>query len=68
MPIVVPSPCPVCTVVSAGSANSLSRIDPMIVGKSENERPVAPGPPENRVSPENSSPASGRYRQTEPGE
>ncbi len=40
----------------------------MIVGKSENERPVAPGPPENRVSPENSSPASGRYRQVDPGE
>jgi hypothetical protein len=48
--------------------SSLSRIEEMIVGKSENERPVAPGPPENRVSPVNRTPASGRYRQIDPGE
>jgi len=36
----------------------------MVVGKSENERLVALGPPENRVSLVNSSPASGR--QVEP--
>jgi hypothetical protein len=34
-------------------------MESMIVGKSENERPVAPGPPENRVSPLNSTPSSG---------
>ena len=30
-------------------------MDPMIVSKSEKERPVAPGPPLNNVSPENST-------------
>ena len=40
----------------------------MIVGKSENDRPVAPGPPLNSVSPENSTPSDSRYRQTPPGE
>ena len=40
----------------------------MIVGKSEYERPVAPGPPENRVSPENNTPASGTWNTHEPGE
>ena len=34
---------------------------------SENERPVAPGPPWNRVSPVNTAPRSGAYRQTAPG-
>jgi hypothetical protein len=37
-------------------------------GKSENDRPVAPGPPLNNVSPENRTPASGTYRHTDPGE
>ena len=50
-PIVVSSPCPVCTTVSAGSVSSRSRIEATIVGKSEYDRPVAPGPPWNRVSP-----------------
>ena len=44
-PMVVKSPCPVCTVVSPGSVSSLSRIDSMIVPNEENDRPVAPGPP-----------------------
>ena len=39
-----------------------------MVGKSENDRPVAPGPPLNKVSPENRTPASGTYRQHDPGE
>ena len=38
-----------------------------MVGKSENDRPVAPGPPENRVSPLNTAPSSGAYQHTEPG-
>jgi hypothetical protein len=38
------------------------------VGKSEYERPVAPGPPENRVSPLNTTPSSGAYQHTDPGE
>ncbi len=38
-PIVVSSPWPVCTTVSSGSANSLSRIDASSVGRSENDRP-----------------------------
>ena len=44
--MVVDSPWPVCTTVSPGSRGS--RIDSMIVGKSEYERPVAPGPPISR--------------------
>ena len=34
-PIVVSSPCPVCTTVSGGSVSSAPRIEAMIVGKSE---------------------------------
>ncbi|KRQ41459.1 hypothetical protein AOT92_11915 [Mycobacteroides sp. H101] len=43
-------------------------MDRKIVGKSENDRPVAPGPPWNRVSPENTARSSGAYQHTEPGE
>src|SRR6478672_1873605 len=39
-----------------------------MVGKSENDRPVAPGPPSNRVSPENTAPSSGACQHTDPGE
>ena len=39
----------------------------MIVGKSENDRPVAPGPPANKVSPVNTMPSSGTEKQTAPG-
>ena len=54
-----------------GSVSSRSRMESTIVGKSEYERPVAPGPPWKRVSPENStppSPRSGAQKHTEPGE
>src|SRR5690606_3368024 len=50
-PMVVLSPWPVRTSVSGGRVSSRSRIESMIVGKWEYERPVAPGPPWNRVSP-----------------
>ena len=50
--MVVSSPCPGSTLVLSGRVSSRSRIDSMMVGKSENERPVAPGPPWNSVSPE----------------
>ena len=56
-PIVVCGPWPVCTTVAGGRVNSRSRIDSMMVSKLENDRPVAPGPPLNSVSPLNSSPA-----------
>ena len=39
-----------------------------MVGKSENELPVAPGPPSKSVSPLNTAPSSGACQQTEPGE
>ena len=39
----------------SGSSKSVSVIDWMIVSKLEYDRPVAPGPPWNRVSPENST-------------
>ena len=52
-PIVVLSPWPVCTIVSGGSVSSRARIDSTIVGKSLKLRPVAPGPPQNNVSPLN---------------
>ena len=39
-----------------------------MVGKSENDRPVAPGPPWNSVSPLNTALSSGACQQTEPGE
>src|SRR5690348_11747175 len=66
--MVVLSPWPVCTTVSPGSLPSRSEIDCRIVGKSEYERPVAPGPPENRVSPLNTTPRSCEYQHTDPGE
>ena len=66
-PIVVSDPCPVWTTVSSGSANNFERIDASIVGRSLNERPVAPGPPWKRVSPENTQPSSSAYKHTAPG-
>jgi hypothetical protein len=42
-------------------------IESMIVGKSLNDRPVAPGPPLKRVSPEKSTPSAGAWRQHAPG-
>lgn len=54
--MVVLSPWPVCTTVSPGNAPSRPDIDRRIVGKSEYERPVAPGPPANSVSPLNTVP------------
>ena len=56
------------TSVSDGSVSSRFRIDSMIVSNEENDRPVAPGPPENSVSPLNSVPSSGAYSHVEPGE
>ena len=44
------------------------RIDPTMVGKSLYERPVAPGPPRKRVSPLNTSPSVGKWKQHAPGE
>jgi len=40
----------------------------MMAPKSENERPVAPGPPANKVSPLNSQPWPGRWKHTAPRE
>jgi MFS family permease len=59
-PIVVSDPWPVWTIVSGARTSSRSRIEPMMAPKSENERPVAPGPPANKVSPLNSQPWPGR--------
>lgn len=42
-------------------------MDRRIVGKSENDLPVAPGPPWKSVSPENTARSSGAYQHTEPG-
>ena len=39
-----------------------------MVGKSEYDRPVAPGPPSNRVSPLNTALSSGACQHTDPGE
>ena len=50
-PIVVRSPWPGSTMVSAGSLNRRSSIERMIVGKSPPAKPVAPGPPGKSVSP-----------------
>ncbi len=52
----------------AGSVPSRSEMDSRMVGKSEKDRPVAPGPPLNRVSPLNTAPRSGAYQHTDPGE
>ena len=54
-------PCP-----AAGSAAGL-RIEATIVGKSENDRPVAPGPPAKRVSPVKTVRSAGACRHTAPG-
>ena len=62
--IVVSSPCPVRTTVSPGSVSSRVRIDSTIVGWSLNDRPVAPGPPQNSVSPVKTVP---RLRRVEAG-
>src|SRR6476619_3696111 len=66
--MLVESPWPVRTVVSDGSVSSVERIESMIVSNDEYDRPVAPGPPWNSVSPEKTVPRSGAYRQVEPGE
>ena len=58
-PMVVGSPWPGSTRVAPGSVNRRSRIEAMMVGKLEKLRPVAPGPPWNSVSPENTTPPSG---------
>ena len=47
----VSSPWPVFTTVSPGSVSSRSWMEARIVGLSLKDRPVAPGPPQNRVSP-----------------
>ena len=62
-PIVVVSPWPVSTVVSAGSVSSRVRIESMIVGKSLNDRPVAPGPAVEQGVPGEHAPRSGACRQ-----
>jgi hypothetical protein len=61
------SPWPGLITVSSGSVSSFSRIEVMIVPKSLNERPVAPGPPWNRVSPVNTTPSPAACRQHDPG-
>jgi hypothetical protein len=66
-PIDVSSPCPVRTRVSDGSTSSRVVIDSMIVGKSDQERPVAPGPPRKSVSPENTLADAASYKQHPPG-
>ncbi len=53
---------------AAGRASSRSRIEAMMVSKSENERPVAPGPPLKRVSPPKTAPSDSSSRHTPPGE
>ena len=58
-PIVVESPWPVWTTVSRRQREQPVRMLSMIVGKSLNDRPVAPGPPLNSVSPQNSTAAVG---------
>jgi PAS domain S-box-containing protein len=68
VPIVVLSPWPVWTTVSGSRTSRRSRIEAMIVPKSEKDRPVAPGPPENRVSPLNSQPWPGTWKHTAPRE
>ena len=52
--MVVWSPWPVRTTVSAGRSKTDFCREWMMVSNEENYRPVAPGPPWNRVSPENS--------------
>ena len=47
--MVVCSPCPVYTRVSAGRVSRCSRMESMITSKEEKLLPVAPGPPWNRV-------------------
>jgi len=63
----VSSPCPVRTRVSGGSWSSRDLIDSMIVGKSDQDRPVAPGPPRKSVSPEKTVADSASYKQHPPG-
>src|SRR5690349_9499106 len=67
-PMEVGSPWPVRTAVSPGSVSSRVRIESMIVSNDENDRPVAPGPPWNRVSPVKTVLSSGTYRHDDPGE
>ena len=55
--MVVSSPWPGCTTVSSGSVSNRELMESMMVGKSENERPVAPGPPLNSVSPVKTAPS-----------
>ena len=66
--MVVESPCPVCTIVSSGNRSSVSRMLRRIVGSSLWLRPVAPGPPQNNVSPLNSTPEATSWKQQHPGE
>src|SRR5882757_6358660 len=66
--MLVVSPWPVYTTVSAGSVPSRPEIDCGIVGKSENDGPVGRGQPGKRVSPLNTAPSSGACQHTEPGE
>ena len=49
--MVVSEPWPVLTTVSPGSVMSRERMDRRMVGSSLWDRPVAPGPPQNSVSP-----------------
>ena len=65
--MVVSVPWPVWTTVSRGRVSRRVRIDSRIVGLSENDRPVAPGPPWKRVSPVKTTPRDGADRQTAPG-
>lgn len=63
---VVDGPWPVCTMVFGDSTKRRSRIEAMRVGKSENDRPVAPGPSLNNVSPPKRC-SVGPRRHTPPG-
>ncbi len=65
--MVVSSPWPVCTTVSSGRPNSAALIDASSWGRSEYERPVAPGPPWKSVSPVKTQPRSSTTKQQAPG-
>ena len=66
MPMVVSSPWPGSTMVSAGSVNSLVSIERMMVAKSPPSKVVLPGPPGNSVSPLNRTGLPSTLKQIEP--
>ena len=67
-PMVVSGPWPVWITVAGSSTNSRSRIESMMVPKSEKDRPGGARPPANKVSPLNSQPRSTRWKHTAPRE